>query len=322
MHQPVAIDASGLRHFRHFESFDVDDTCSRISQVLKPHSLIPTGEAGCSKAVMNLARFGGVSLSTIDFGTGMRVDAGANSDYYVVILCLRGHASAQVGGKPLLLNASHGVLGEPGWWLNAKFSPDCEQFLMRVNAQALANHSGLMPRFRRELDLRRPELLPWVQQVERIATSVSMIENLQRHELSAVSMERLLIALLLAGQPWTDGAAEDVRSIAPRCVRKAEAFIEERAAEPLRLADIAAAAGVPARTLQDGFRRFRDYTPMQYLANMRLERARKHLLEADDNTLVVHVAMDWGFLHLGRFARAYRERFGEAPSATLKRATH
>jgi AraC-like DNA-binding protein len=36
---------------------------------------------------------------------------------------------------------------------------------------------------------------------------------------------------------------------------------------------------------------------------------------------VAAVAHRWGFAHLGRFASAYRCRFGEPPSDTLRRAS-
>jgi AraC-like DNA-binding protein len=35
---------------------------------------------------------------------------------------------------------------------------------------------------------------------------------------------------------------------------------------------------------------------------------------------VTDVALRWGFLELGRFSVQYRQRFGEAPSETLKKA--
>jgi AraC-like DNA-binding protein len=320
MDPSFAIEPSGVRNFKLFESYDVDETRDRISQVLKPHSLTPTREPGRRKARMNLAGFKGISLTTIDFGAGMYVDATGSSDYHSIILCVRGRADARFDGEAMELGAARGVIGEPGWRLAAKFSSDCEQFLIRVDAKSVTAHTGLKPRFRRLIDLTDPKLQPWLQQLRALATSVEMLECLQRSELAADSMERLLIALLMAGQPWVDTSAEDTRCIAPHCVRKAEAFIQNNAAKAIRLADIAAAAGVPTRTLHDGFRRFRDYSPIEYLATVRLDWARQRLARADDATLVVHVALDCGFAHLGRFASAYRKRFGESPSATLRRA--
>jgi AraC-like DNA-binding protein len=45
------------------------------------------------------------------------------------------------------------------------------------------------------------------------------------------------------------------------------------------------------------------------------------LRDADpgDGTTVTEVALRFGFAHTGRFAAAYRRRYGQAPSATLRR---
>ncbi len=58
---------------------------------------------------------------------------------------------------------------------------------------------------------------------------------------------------------------------------------------------------------------------MAYLKQKRLEAARRTLLTAEPlTTSVTEVATQWGFFHLGRFARDYRQLFGELPSETLK----
>jgi transcriptional regulator GlxA family with amidase domain len=53
---------------------------------------------------------------------------------------------------------------------------------------------------------------------------------------------------------------------------------------------------------------------MTYVRNLRLERVRAALLTSAETTGMI--ALDAGFTHLGRFAAAYRERFGELPSST------
>jgi transcriptional regulator GlxA family with amidase domain len=107
--------------------------------------------------------------------------------------------------------------------------------------------------------------------------------------------------------------------IVPASVRRAQEFIEAHAGSAVTLADIALAAGVPTRTLLASFRSFTDTTPMQCLRSARLKRARELLLLSGPNASVTEIAYDCGFVHLGRFAKSYAERFGESPSATLRR---
>ncbi len=93
-------------------------------------------------------------------------------------------------------------------------------------------------------------------------------------------------------------------------------------AEPERswtLSSLATACGVAPRTLQKHFRRFLGRTPREFIRDLRLDLARQHLLRGPTQALVTDVAARCGFNHLGRFAACYHERFGEIPSATLRR---
>lgn len=102
-------------------------------------------------------------------------------------------------------------------------------------------------------------------------------------------------------------------------VRRALAYIDDHAAEPITVADIAQAARMSVRGLQDAFRRSLDTTPTQQLRRARLDAAHRALTQADsDSAGVADIAHHWGFPHVGRFARYYRDEFGQAPSATLR----
>jgi transcriptional regulator GlxA family with amidase domain len=110
------------------------------------------------------------------------------------------------------------------------------------------------------------------------------------------------------------------RRTAEKHVRQLEAWMEANLAEPIGLEDMAAVVNRAPRSVQYAFRRSRGCTPIQALLQCRLERARRELLEGDPWVTVTEVATLCGFDHLSRFARRYRERFGEPPSATLARA--
>ncbi|WP_295780414.1 AraC family transcriptional regulator [uncultured Microbacterium sp.] len=105
----------------------------------------------------------------------------------------------------------------------------------------------------------------------------------------------------------------------PAPVRRAKAFVEAHAAEPVALADIAQAARLSPRGLQYAFRAATGRTPMQYLRRVRLDAARAELRVADPSVeTVAAIAARWGFSNLGRFAAMYRGEFGETPSTTLR----
>jgi AraC-like DNA-binding protein len=132
---------------------------------------------------------------------------------------------------------------------------------------------------------------------------------------------RMLAATVLETFPNTTMDADPVRPGATdaSAVRRAVAFVDEHAAEPIGVAEIAAAARIGARSLQDAFRRHLDTTPMSYLRQVRLERAHLELQAADPASRTVgDIATRWGFAHHGRFATQYRAQYGRSPSAALR----
>ena len=103
-------------------------------------------------------------------------------------------------------------------------------------------------------------------------------------------------------------------------LRAAVEFLHEHAAEPLTVSDVARAADLSVRALQESFQRTLDRTPMNYLREVRLRRVRNDLQRADPMaTSVAEIAARWGFTHMGRFSGEYLRRFGEYPRHTLRR---
>jgi transcriptional regulator GlxA family with amidase domain len=105
----------------------------------------------------------------------------------------------------------------------------------------------------------------------------------------------------------------------PRTLRAARDCLEASACEPLDLAELACAAGIGIRALQLGFRRHFGLSISEMLLDMRLAALHARLSRAAPDTSITDIAFDLGFTHLSRMAGAYRAKFGETPSATLRR---
>lgn len=109
---------------------------------------------------------------------------------------------------------------------------------------------------------------------------------------------------------------------APWQVRRVESFIEANWTQPLTIEDIVAVSGASARSIFRTFARFRGYSPMQFLKQIRLRHARRMLRAGGPDTTVLRIALDCGFVQPGRFSREFTTAFGERPSAVLRAARH
>jgi AraC-like DNA-binding protein len=130
-------------------------------------------------------------------------------------------------------------------------------------------------------------------------------------------------AAQLAVFPHTATPASQLRGpgqVAPSALRRAVAFIDAHAEEPVTLTRMAEAAGVTGRALQMAFMRHYDTTPTSYLRRVRLERAHRELTDADpsEGVTVAAIARRWGWANSSHFAAAYRAAYGQLPRHTLR----
>jgi AraC-like DNA-binding protein len=125
--------------------------------------------------------------------------------------------------------------------------------------------------------------------------------------------------LSAADHPHRKELIRSDRYVWPRPVRRAIDAMLAEPAYPFTVNDLARASDIGVRALQAAFHRNTGMSPMAYLRDLRLGRAHEDLRRArPDTETVADVAHRWGFSHLGRFAAAYRHRYGVAPSVTLR----
>ncbi|MCS6586946.1 helix-turn-helix transcriptional regulator [Curtobacterium flaccumfaciens pv. flaccumfaciens] len=114
--------------------------------------------------------------------------------------------------------------------------------------------------------------------------------------------------------------SHDVRGLSNKRLRLAVEFIHAHAHEPLTVGDIAAAAGMSIRGLQEAFTVGLHTTPLTYVRDIRLSHIHDELRASDRGSVQVQeVARRWGFGHMGRFSSTYAARYNEYPRQTLRR---
>ena len=171
------------------------------------------------------------------------------------------------------------------------------------------------------MDLSTGAARSWCRLVRLMHAELPHRESLIYRPLIAEQMRHGVLSGLLLSVPHRFHAelVAPARPAAPRAIQRVVDLIHAEPERAFTVADLAAAGGMSVRSLQEGFRRHIGGTPMSHLQQVRLARVHEALRQADPaRTTVASVAHRWGFAHLGRFAAAYRARFGESPSATLR----
>jgi len=304
-------------------SKDIDELNDAVSKVYCEHSVRLAGPARTVNGQLEVTN-APQPLVQLSYGAPVTVDAGNFPDLFLIKHCVRGAASARQDGQSVDWRQGQTVILSAGRDTELQFDQAFLQKSVRLDfgklEQACARWLGhpleqpLQFALRPFSDLL--ELL-W-QQTLGYRWSVGM-GSLSGPANAAV--DDYLLTMLLHQHPHNHSAALAAPASVPipGIVRCAERYMTENAATTLSIPDVAAALGVSVRSLQEGFRQWRNTTPNDFLRQTRLRLVREDLLRADESTDVTAVALRHGFAHPGRFSGYYRAAFGELPHVTLRR---
>ena len=325
-------DAERLAGFCRVATGDVDEAADAIGRIFCPHVLKPLRAASPGfYARHNCAAFAGFSINYVAYGGSVSIDPGCLERFILVQLPLRGSARIETGARAIA--SAPGVaasLLSPTVPTRMSWN-DCAQLILLVErnvleqrAAALAGKPARAVEFDPVVDLSTPAAQALRTQMEALASLAEGVgPKRSLSPLAAANWLESLLDSLLTGQRhgWSDairtfqGHAETL----PHTLQRAREYLEASASEPLDLAALAAAAGIGIRALQLGFQRHFGMSISEMLLELRLAQLNSRLKSAPVGARVVDIAFDLGFTHLGRMAGAYRQKFGEAPSATLRR---
>lgn len=310
-----------------FESSDVDEVQAKVGKAFKPHTLNFLKSGGARPASMQQVRLHQFSLNRLAYQHEATIDPGRLDDFFLVQVPVQGTAEIRCGNKQFVSSPGVASLVSPTLPLCMHWDSDCPHLILRFERERMerhcARHFGLAQggavEFDPELRLDTPGGRYFIQLLQALAEGMATPDHPLHHALAFEPFEASIFNALIYGQASNLDRDRPVASIAPYFVKRIEEFIRTHAAEPLTIERLAEHAAVSVRTLFAGFHRYRGVSPMAFVREVRLERARADLM-SDDPSLgsVTDIALKWGFTHLGRFAVEYKRRFGESPSATLR----
>jgi len=323
---PFAASTQGLSEF-------VSRNPHRASEYMRraftQHQMRVLGLSNRFQARIQTLQLGSLRLSTLAFDTEVELAQDPDPNYLLISTQTQGHAEVRCANHAYTGGSGMVVIDSPYLPVVKRFSADSRRIHLRFDTQAVEACCARLLGHRLDRPVHFSPFIPdaaathrhWMGLLQFLLTYVeqdpggpSGLTAPLIHHLE----ETALLILLNEHEHTYSAELHTPASWAPAHVRRAETFIRAHVEEPLTLCAIAEAVEVSVRALSQGFREYRQSTPMRFLQESRLDGARKDLLAAPPGVTVADVAQRWGCTHLGRFAEAYRERFGESPSATIK----
>lgn len=324
---PPALDGREI-----FYTEDAGEAADLLGRALSPATLTLGGlDADRFAASLHGVRLRDVSLLHVDLGTAATLDVPSMGPYFAVHMPINGRAVCTHDGATFEVDPNNALVTSPGMSLTMRLAYDSPQLVVRIEQESLERHltrmlggrlhHGIV--FEPEMDLTTEASMRWTGALQLLHTEVFYPDSLVARGQGIGSLEELLMSTLLLLQP----SNHDAHLVLPapqtgrRVVREALDYIEAHLRDTVTMADIARGVHMSIRAVQQGFRDELGTTPMLYLRDRRLERAREDLTDGlpSDGVTVTEVAQRWGFHHLGGFAGLYRTRWGESPSETLRR---
>lgn len=301
-----------------------------FDETMKGFRLRVTPSFGDIRLVHRRVKMGSshVDFVQVNCDRPFRVDQPDEFDYYYIKLIQSGSCELSVGEQVTKVSRGEAAAVNPFGSLTFRWNGGCEQVMIRLYRSALEQTLS------EELDIEVNEPIrfaPISISAEDSRPVAALIDLLLNDADTAgvfgtwrlgQQFERLvnLAALQCFPNNYSDLLQRATSMVAPHYVRKAEEFLRSHLGEDVTIDDLTRVTGVSGRSLFYGFRRWRDTTPMAYLKKLRLDVARESLRSAARSGVsVTEVATAVGFFHLSRFSSEYKARFGEPPSATLRR---
>ena len=272
-----------------------------------------------------------VSLSYTSYGSKILLEPGAMKDFYLIQIPVSGQIDVHSGGQHCLCHGTFGSIVSATEHTQMQWSNNAGLMTVKIQRQALEKQLQKLIRadlsepvvFDIEMPLSEQQYHHWHIAVLRLMQYFQYPNKAEIVSLEGGFENRLIETLLISqNNNYSELIKDGDNNSLSKPVDLAIEYMHEHLAEKITLSQLADITDVTARTLHNGFKKYRNLSPMEYLSNIRMQEARRNLLKAKQHENITSIAQASGFSHLGRFSQKFFEQFGELPSETLKNNKH
>ncbi len=321
---------AGGSPFPVLRSRDPDGAREALGRIYKPHLLTLGSDRAAGFDFLHMsAPIPQGSFNILRYGAEVEVDPGSFGDFYMLELPLAGGVTLTGARGTIAQSGPDAALFiPPGLAFTSRWEPGTIQLMLKLKASdvrarwqaVLGNPTAGLPEAPPRIDLATPQGWRVRQMMGLLKAEAERAVQTQSDLLSATPLSGAVLDTVIAYLRDTHGPSVDPTQprVLPARLKRCLALIETHLASDLAVPMMSAVAGCSERSLFHLFAAFLDTTPMAFVQDQRLARARLLLLTGGSTAAGAAASVGWH--HPGRFAAAYARKYGEKPSDTLRGA--
>jgi len=316
-------------------SQNLDELRETLNDVFIPHELNITEKNSEVDADIHACVINNLSLVDISYGADVQVEVKLHEEQCQDIISLNipitGDGTFERNGGSWELSKNKGLVLD----MQRPFvieTSSCNVIALSFSIDTLKQHArsllgdkvALMDfKFDREIDMTTPAGQALRNAIQQVAQEMNGPLATLNNPIAMANIENYLLSQFLILQPNSFMEVQQSTvspSIMYRHIKRACDYIHAHAQEKVTLQDLTNYAGCSYRTLQKEFNDTFAMSPMSYLTTVRSKYLREDLLNENNSRLTISkLANKWGFMHMGRLAKLYKEQYGILPSETVRK---
>ena len=312
-------------------SHEIEEARVLGSRLFYAHKVAVLGDESRFALHIEAAKLSSVTMGWLWWGTAVEISTAELGDAYQVNIPIRGTLATSSGSECMVATPTRAAVDRHDRPTVMRGWADAQDRVLAVKIERAAAEQHLASMLNRPvsepiqfdfaLNLADTTSAQWVSLLRDLALQLRRPHEICLHPMMAQSLAASVMTglMLAARHNYTDELHAETRCPQASTIQRAVDYIEEHLSEPIHVTAIAAHVHLSVRALQEGFQIALGTTPMSYVRQARLRRARLDLHSAAEHENVALIAHRWGFTHLGRFASLYRKAFDQSPSAALHR---
>lgn len=274
---------------------------------------------GRPKASISHRTFASLDLCRISYGAPVQVMSEALETIYHLQIFLQGHCRSLTDGEEHLYGPGEILLINPDDPVDLTYSSDCEKFIVKLPVRLLESTCIEQQWQLPARGIRFTSGQTDISMKDGVLQLLSLIcleaENGAAMEVKSLYERIFANKILSLVHNNVSRISPDKEAGGFEAVRQ---YIEKHLREDIPIEQLMAIARVSERSLYLLFERHIGMPPKDYIRQRKLDRVHAEL-QSSKAVSVTRVALDNGFIHLGRFSDLYRRQFGELPSQTWRR---